>query len=161
MYSKGISNQNKRKIMPPTYFLVLLLLSIGLHFLLSVKQIIYPSYTYLGIILGIILTIMGIVLNIWSDSLFKKNKTTVKPHETPSKLIITGPFCISRHPMYLGMAMILLGITIFLGSLVTFAFPIIFVILMELMFIPFEEENLEKTFKQEYINYKERVRSWV
>ena len=100
-------------------------------------------------------------MNIWSDQLFKKSKTTVKPHEIPTILELSGPFRISRHPMYLGMVAILLGIAILLGSLVTSIFPIFFIILMEILFIPTEERNLKKIFGKEYLDYKKKVRRWI
>lgn len=145
------------KIMPTTYLLVLLLLSIGLHFAFPVKKIIHSPYTYLGIIF----IISGAILNIWADSMFKKSKTTVKPHETPTSLEVSGPFRISRHPMYLGGSAILLGVAIILGSIITFVFPILFVILMEIIFISFEEKNLEKVFGEKYFDYKKKVRRWI
>ena len=146
-----------KKIMPPTYFIVLLFLSIGLHFVFPVMRLISSPYNYLGILI----IIFGIILNLWTDSLFKKKQTTVKPHEMPNFFISSGPFRISRHPMYLGMALILLGVAVFLGSLITFVFPIIFVIIMEKLFIPIEEKNLEKKFGNKYIAYKKRVRKWI
>jgi protein-S-isoprenylcysteine O-methyltransferase Ste14 len=134
-----------------------LLLSVGLHFALPVTRVIVSPYRYLGIVLiG-----FGVVVNLWTDSLFKKHKTTVKPYESPTHLEVSGPFRISRHPMYLGMVAILLGIAIALGSLVTFVFPIVFVILMETMFIPFEEKNLEEVFGRKYLDYKKNVRRWI
>ena len=147
----------KSKILPPTYFIVLLLLSIGLHFVFPIKKIIFPPYTYLGILL----IIFGIVINIWADALFKKSKTTVKPHEKPISLETSGPFHISRHPMYLGMAAILLGVSVMLGSLIPFLFLIIFIIIMETKFILIEEKNLEKTFGKKYLDYKKKVRRWI
>jgi protein-S-isoprenylcysteine O-methyltransferase Ste14 len=63
--------------------------------------------------------------------------------------------------MYLGMVSILVGIAVALGSLVPFFVPILFVIVTEVMFIPFEEENLEQTFKEEYLDYRKKVRRWI
>jgi len=85
----------------------------------------------------------------------------VKPKEMPSKLVVSGPFRISRHPMYLGMAAVLLGEAVFLGSLTTFAFPLIFMALMVVLFMSTEEDNLERTFGKEYLDYKSRVRRWI
>ncbi|MCK4673135.1 DUF1295 domain-containing protein, partial [candidate division WOR-3 bacterium] len=122
---------NKRKLEPPTYFLIYLLLTIGLHFILSVMQLIYAPYRFIGILLlGI-----GIWLNMWADGLFKKKNTTVKPFEKSSALILEGPFRFSRHPMYLGMVIALLGVAIILGSLITFLVPIAFFITMQIVFI--------------------------
>jgi len=146
-----------KKIMPPTYFIVLLFSSIGLHFLFPVMRLISLPYNYLGILI----IIFGIILNLWTDSLFKKRQTTVKPHEMPNFFISSGPFRISRHPMYLGMTLILLGVAVFFGSLISFVFPIIFVMIMEKLFIPMEEKNLEKEFGDKYIAYKKRVRKWI
>ena len=143
--------------MPPTYFIVLLFSSIGLHFLFPVMRLISLPYNYLGILI----IIFGIILNLWTDSLFKKRQTTIKPHEMPNFFISSGPFRISRHPMYLGMILILLGVAVFLGSLISFVFPIIFVMIIEKLFIPMEEKNLEKKFGDKYIAYKKRVRKWI
>ena len=127
-----------------------------MYFLIP-KKIIPSSYTHAGTIL----IIFGITINIWADAIFKKKQTTVKPHETPTSLETTGPFRISRHPMYMGMAAILLGASIILGSAITFIFPVIFIILIEIIFIPLEEKNLDKQFNTKYIAYKKKVRRWI
>jgi len=132
--------KENKKLLPPTYFIILLLLSIGL---------------------GFILIIFGGVINLWTDLLLKRKRTTVKPYENPTYLITSGPFRISRNPSYLGFAAILLGVAINHGTLITFLSPITFFILMELMFIPFEEKNLERAFGKEYIEYKNQIRRWL
>ncbi len=137
--------------------MIFLLLSIGSHFIFPVKKIIHPPYTYSGIIF----IAAGVALNIWADVMFKKDKTTVKPHEEPTKLKTSGPFRISRHPMYLGMAMVLLGLAVVLGSLITFIFPAGFIIIADFVFISFEEKNLERIFGKEYFDYRQKVRRWL
>jgi len=147
----------KPKLMPPAYFLILLVLLIMLRFVFPVFKVINYPFT----LLGIILISFGVILNLWADSLFKKSNTTVKPHETPTSLKQTGPFHISRHPMYLGMAAILMGSAVICGSLFCFLFPIIFIALMEIIFIPIEEKNLEFAFREVYIDYKNQTRRWI
>jgi len=147
----------KHRVMPPTYFIIFLALSIVLHFIFPIKKVIFPPYTYVGFVF----IVFGAILNIWSDSLFKKKKTNVKPFEKPKELVISGPFRISRHPMYLGMMAILLGVAIIHGTIITFVFPVVFVILMEILFIPFEEQNCEKIFREKHLEYKKRVRRWI
>ncbi|HPJ29941.1 MAG TPA: isoprenylcysteine carboxylmethyltransferase family protein [Methanothrix sp.] len=147
----------KKEIQPPTYFAALLFLSLASHLLFPAPMVTEPPFA----LLGLLPIVFGVALNLWTDSLFKKSKTTVKPQEIPTSLLISGPFRISRHPMYLGMASILLGEAIFLGSLLTFAFPLIFAILMEALFISKEEENLERAFGEEYLDYKRDVRRWI
>ena len=147
----------KNKLEPPTYFFIFLLLTIGLHFILPLMQLIYAPYRFIGILLlGI-----GIWLNLWADGLFKKKNTTVKPFEKSSALILEGPFRFSRHPMYLGMVIALLGVAIILGSLITFLAPIAFFLTMYMVFIRYEEKAMEQTFSQGYLDYKKRVRCWL
>jgi len=147
----------KTKLEPPTYFLIFILLAIGLHFVLPIMQLIQVPYRYFGILLLVI----GIWLNIWADGLFKRKNTTVKPFVESSVLILEGPFRFSRHPMYLGMVLALLGVAIILGSLITFLTPIVFFIIMQIVFIPLEEKSMEKTFGQKYLDYKNHVRCWL
>ena len=147
----------KKKIMPPTYFIILLLLLIGFHFIFPIFKFVFYPYNYSGIIL----ILFGIIMNLWTDSLFKKKQTTVKPHEMPNFFIALGSFRLSRHPMYLGMLSILFGTAIFLGSLSPFVFPIIFIIIIEKLFIPMEEKNLKKKFGNKYVDYKNKVRRWI
>jgi len=145
------------KILPPTYFIVYLTGEILLHFLFPLKQVVSTPYSYFGIILVVI----GAILNLWADGQLKKGKTTVKPFEKPSILITDGAFCISRHPIYLGFVLILMGVAILLGSLISLAAPILMLITLETKFIPKEEQNLEEVFGREYLDYKNCVRQWL
>lgn len=149
--------EREPKLTPTAYFLIILGLSIVFHFIFPIKKIIYLPYN----LFGIILIIFGFIINIWTDSLFKKHETTVKPHKAPKAFIVKGPFLISRHPMYLGMLAVLSGIAILLGSLITFIFPVLFVVLMEILFIKMEERILEREFRDKYREYKSKVRRWI
>jgi protein-S-isoprenylcysteine O-methyltransferase Ste14 len=151
-----MNKDSKRRVMPPTYFFVLLLAGIGLHFVYNIR-IVHQPYTYIG---GVLI-VFGIVLNLWTDSLFKKAGTTVKPHEKPTGFIVKGPFRFSRHPMYLGMISILTGTALLFGNLVVFISPLVFFILMESLFIPMEEKNLTKGYKKRYASYRKKVRRWI
>jgi len=59
------------------------------------------------------------------------------------------------------MASTLFGAAIFLGSLISFIFPIIFVYIIRVRFIHLEEKNMEKKFGKKYVNYKNSVRRWI
>jgi len=146
-----------KKIMPTNYFIAFLALSIALHFLFPIKKVVYPPYTYVGFIM----ILFGAIMNLWTDRLFKENNTTVKPYLEPTSLITSGPFSLSRHPMYLGMASVLLGVAVNHGTIITFVFPLLFVILMETLFIPFEEETLIRTYGVDYRDYQSKVRRWI
>ena len=146
-----------KKILPPSYFAICLIMAALLHYLLPIKQFINYPYNLLGFLFFVI----GGILNIWTDQLFKKNKTTVKPDERPSTFIQSGPFKISRNPMYLGMSILLIGIGFILGSVTSFIGVALFVAAMAMVFIPQEEKILQEQFGEEYMAYKKKVRRWV
>ena len=146
-----------KKILPPTYFVLCLIIAAVLHFLIPVKQIINYPYNCLGFLFFVI----GGILNIWTDQLFKKNKTTVKPLEKPSTFIQTGPLKISRNPMYLGMTILLIGLGFVLGSIISFVGFILFIIAMEIAFISQEEHSMQEQFGEEYLAYKKKVGRWI
>lgn len=149
--------KKRRKVMPPTCFWISFIHLVCLYLIFRSEPVIPSPYRYLGMVL----IVFGIVMNLWADSLFRKKSTTVKPYENPTFLITSGPFRMSRHPMYLGMALILIGMAMLLGSLASFIFPLTFIIIMERRFIPMEEGNLEKVFGAKYRSYKKRVRRWI
>jgi protein-S-isoprenylcysteine O-methyltransferase Ste14 len=146
-----------KKILPPTYFALCLVIAVVLHFLIPIKQIIIYPLNFLGFLFFII----GGILNIWTDQLFKKYKTTVKPDEKPSSFIQTGPFKISRNPMYLGMAILLAGAGFILGSIISFTGALLFIAAMEIAFIPGEENRLREKFGEEFNTYRKKVRRWL
>ncbi|MGI5827763.1 MAG: methyltransferase family protein, partial [Patescibacteria group bacterium] len=87
--------------------------------------------------------------------------TTVKPFDKPSVLITTEAFRFSRHPMYLGFVLILLGVGILFGSLSALLPSILMFLTLKVVFISQEEENLEKQFGKTYKSYQRRVRCWI
>ncbi|HMK47702.1 MAG TPA: isoprenylcysteine carboxylmethyltransferase family protein [Methanocella sp.] len=155
--NQGNGDSRGVKIMPPTYFIVLLALSIGAHLVFPVKMIISAPFSYAGILF----IAAGIVLNLWSSALFSRKKTTIYPFGRPGSLLVAGPYRISRNPIYLGMFAALLGAAILLGSLTPFVFPVAFLAIIGTRFIPVEERNLEAEFGDDYRNYRRVVRRWI
>ena len=134
-----------------------ILLSIVLNIFLPIKKLIVQPYNYLGIVL----ILFGLLIDVWAWMLFRRRKTTLNPYKIPSKLETSNLFKISRNPMYFGMDLVLWGLSIFFGSLITFIFPIIFVLIINKLFIISEEKNLEKRFGKKYLDYKKSIRRWI
>lgn len=116
------------------------------------------------IIFGMALIIVGLILLIWCISLFfSSGNGTLMPVtklET-QKLVIKGPYRYIRHPMILGVIIILLGESILFGSWWLLGFSIFFFIL-NLIYLPLvEEKGLEKRFGDEYLQYKAIVHGWL
>jgi protein-S-isoprenylcysteine O-methyltransferase Ste14 len=148
----------KRKpLLPPTYLWAAIIAMVAFHFLFPLKRIIPFPWD----LLGLIPLALGIVLNLMADKAFRDAKTTVKPFRESTTLITDGVYRISRHPMYLGFVLILLGLAVLLGSLTPFMMIPVFAVVMDLVFIVVEEQMLEEKFGQAWLDYKAAVRRWL
>ena len=133
------------------------MIAVLIHFVLPILQLInYPLNWS-----GLLFILAGGILNIWTDRLFKKNNTTVKPNETPTSLIKNGPFKFSRNPMYLGMEFLLIGVGLILGSVTSFVGAVLFPLTMELKFIRQEEKIMAEKFGDKFETYKKKVARWI
>ena len=147
----------KGRRLPPKFLNLFLVLAIGLHLVLPIRRFLYAPYTYLGLVV----IFFGVALNVWSVSWLKRQRTTIDFFETPNQLVLNGPFRISRNPIYLSGVVTYLGVAILFGSLITFVFPLALWVLLNGLYIPAEEELLEKIFGERYLEYKRRVRRWI
>ena len=141
---------------PPVIALLSLIIAVIFNYSFPTKFIPKP-FNYFGFIFIII----GLSIMFLSFGLFKKNKTPIMPGKQPTALVASGPYRFTRNPMYLGMTYILSGIAIYLGSFVAFISPVIFFLGMNFIYVPFEEQKMEKLFGREYLEFKKKVRRWI
>lgn len=146
-----------KRVLPPTYLFLAIVVMVMLHFLFPAVEVICFPWK----ILGAIPLVFGIVINTIASNAFDGIETTVKPFEESTALIMTGVFRISRHPMYLGMVFILIGIAILMGSLTPYTVIPVFAIVMDMVFIRVEEGRLKEKFGGSWLEYKDKVRRWI
>jgi protein-S-isoprenylcysteine O-methyltransferase Ste14 len=152
------ANRALARIPPPLLFLVVFLSGVLFHRALPVAlgSIAAP----LGIA-GIVLIAAGVLLAAASVGLFARTRTTIVPHHRPGHLVTSGPYRLSRNPMYVSLTSIYLGVALWLGyvwPLLLVALPLLF---LDRLVIPVEEQNLRAVFKEEYEGYCRRVRRWL
>ncbi len=146
-----------KKLLPPTWFLMALVLMGILHFVVPVTQIINGPWR----LSGLAPLSLGVLLNYVAGKAFVDHDTTIKPFGNSSALVTTGVFRVSRNPMYLGLTLILGGVAILMGSLSPWILVVLYPVLMDRLFIVAEEERLEKKFGGEFNEYRSRVRRWI
>lgn len=144
-------------LFPPVYMLAALLLMAVLHFYFPLWQFDAPFHRHAGIALGALF----IALIVWAAFLFHRAKTGIVPFTPATFLVAGGPYRFTRNPMYLGMAGVLLGAAVFLGTLTPFFVVPAFVALINERFILAEEAMLEEAFGSAYLDYKARVHRWL
>lgn len=94
---------------------------------------------------------------------FRQATTTVNPLEplAASAMVTGGVYRLSRNPMYLGMALVLLGWSLWLGEWAGLLAVPLFVGWMQRYQIAPEERALEARFGPAFRLYCEQVRRWV
>jgi protein-S-isoprenylcysteine O-methyltransferase Ste14 len=63
--------------------------------------------------------------------------------------------------MYLGFVLFIIGVWLLLGSLSSAFAALLFVMLLDRYYIPFEEAVLQEKFGESYLKYKKCVRRWI
>jgi len=140
----------------------------GIPFLISIAiQSVVPFSLPQGILrqalipLGIALITLGAGLIVLARREFAHFGQPTDPGHPTNKIIKTGVFSISRNPLYLGGAIVFLGIALALNmpwALVTLLLSII--ICHYVLIIP-EEQYLAVKFGEEYKEYIASVRRWL
>ena len=92
---------------------------------------------------------------------FRRHRTTVIPHETPTSLVQSGIFKRSRNPIYLGDILILTGLVLRFDAVLSLVLIPVFVWLLERRFILPEEDRLRKTFRADFARYERSTRRWI
>lgn len=105
-----------KKVLPPTYLLIAIVVMAAFHFVLPITQVIPGLWR----LIGLLPLAGGIGLNLMADRALHQANSTVKPFEASTTLITSGVFQISRHPMYLGFVLILIGLAGLWGSLIPY-----------------------------------------
>lgn len=149
------TSQSTVRIHPPLLAGGLLLVTLMIHLAAE-----HPPVA-LHQLLGLILVAGGIGLAFFAAALFQARKTTKNPYGEPADFVSEIPYTFTRNPMYVGLAVALLGFAIFFGSIVMLAAPIIFVTMLDWLVVPGEEAAMERRFGETYREYKRRVRRWL
>lgn len=103
----------------------------------------------------------GVALVVGTRLLFLQRGTTILPTRAVSVLIESGPFRISRNPIYVGFVAIYIGSSLLRRSV----WPLLLlpgvVLVIQKTVIDREEAYLERRFGDDYLSYKNRVRRWL
>jgi len=119
-----------------------------------------PEALFLIKIVGVVLFAIGAFFAAWSLIIFHKANTTTTPGEISKKLVVSGPYRLTRNPMYVSLTLAYLGEAGFLTQiwpLLVLPFTLAYI---NWIVIPLEEDLLKNEFKEEYENYCTKVNRW-
>ena len=126
---------------------VITLACLGMQFVL---YLMLPLEVNLSLLLCLILIIGSLALIVMAFRELKNYETTYIPDGEPEKLVNTGPFKISRNPIYLGMFGILIASAFLMQSISALLIPMLFLSIIQNTWIPHEEEKLKEKFPEEW-----------
>jgi protein-S-isoprenylcysteine O-methyltransferase Ste14 len=136
------------------------LMSIAIHFFVPfslpqgiLSQVLIP--------VGIVLIIIGIGLVVLARREFADFRQPTDPGHPTSTVVKTGVFAISRNPLYLGSALVFLGIALALNMLWALVMLLLSIVLCHYILIIPEEQYLTAKFGDEYKEYMTSVHRWL
>jgi len=147
------------RIPPVIQFLICGLLMWGIAMLLPALDLSLRLFEYAGSVL----IAAGVMLLIAALIAFARARTTINPvePEQAKTLVTTGLYQISRNPMYLAMALILLGGALRVGNIGAFIAPTLFVWAITMFQIKPEERALQSIFGEDFKAYRQQTRRWL
>ena len=145
---------------PPVIYVVAIALSV-------VLGILYPL-PWIGDIFGDLLfgvgwvALFGVAM-LWITAIrvMMRAKTTFDPNADPDHLVTSGPFGITRNPMYLANTLLLIGVAFITGIAWFLIFAFLAAFATQKLAIEKEEKILAAKFGKKYRDYAKRVRRWI
>lgn len=145
-----------RQPLPPLIFFGCVALGYGLNLVLPGLP---PSQVLKAA--GALALGAGLALVMWASLTLARARTAILPHHAARHLVTSGPFALSRNPIYLGEALILSGLAGIESSAGYAAAAALFVILVTRLAIVREEAHLAARFGAAWEAYAGRVRRWL
>jgi protein-S-isoprenylcysteine O-methyltransferase Ste14 len=145
------------RVPPPVYYIVAFLIGVAL-------ELAFPtSWPPVGIRIAGALFGAGAWLALDGAAMvfFRQAGTSMIPMNPTTALVTSGPYRVSRNPMYLGMAFLYVAFAFGFGAIWALALLPAVIVSVDRLVIAREEPYLERRFGQAYRDYKSRVRRWV
>ena len=130
-------------------------------------EFIWPSTAWLtdpirtaGRVLGVVLFSIGAAALAWMVATMKRVGTPIHNARTPTALVQSGPFRLTRNPMYLFGSIAYAGLSLLLLKAWCLVFLPLVVAATHYAAVRPEEVYLERHFGEAYRQYQARVRRW-
>ncbi len=149
----------KLKIPPPIVGLIFAALMWAVDSLFPTIAIDFPGQR----VLSALFVGFGFAIAFAAFFSFRKAGTTVDPlaPEKATQIVRGGVFRLSRNPMYLGLALLLVACAIWMGNIFNVVTFFLFVAYLTVFQIRPEEQALTELFGSDYESYREEVRRWI
>lgn len=110
---------------------------------------------------GIAVLCSGTLLLLWCvREFYVAGRGTLAPWAPPRHLVTSGPYRISRNPMYVGVVTILIGWSVLWGSRALLCYALAVMVAVHVRVLVAEEPWAARSFGAEWDAYRARVPRW-
>ncbi len=143
---------------PPLILLASAVISALVHFVV----IRLPIMSYRAcLVCGIVLVVLAPTLALSALVTMKAAGTNVNPAEPALTIVRSGPYRLTRNPMYLALCLLQVALGFFLNDWITLLFVVPLALIMHYGVILREERYLTAKFGEPYLELKRAVRRWL
>jgi protein-S-isoprenylcysteine O-methyltransferase Ste14 len=146
-----------KRLYPPHYLVLSIVAIIALDALVSVSVLEDAMALWLGV--GLLIFSLGVTVS--AARLFSKAGTGIVPFSESTSLVISGAYRYTRNPMYLGMFLCLVSVSLIVNNLLGLLVLLVFFRIIRDRFVIKEEAQMEETFGADYLAFKQKVRRWI
>ena len=145
------------RVPPPLYYIAGYLAGVVLELVLP------TNWPPTGVRIAVAVLTAGAWLGLDGAAMlsFRRAGTSMVPMNPTTALVTSGPYRLTRNPMYLGMAFLYVAFAFAFGVTWALAFLPAVLVIVDRFVIAREEPYLERKFGQPYRDYKARVRRWL
>src|SRR5215467_7547144 len=146
------------RIRPPIAWTVAVLAGLALNWLLPLPFV--PAAVPAGW-LGATVFALALALFVWAIATMTRGGSNVPTNLPTTTIVDTGPYRLTRNPIYLAMVLGLIGLAIAFNTLWLLLVAVPFALVIRYGVIAREEAYLERKFGGVYRRYRSGVRRWL
>ena len=130
-------------------------------FVIPVAWLWQADHTQLAQPLGLLLLAFGVLGLFWCvRDFYVSGKGTLAPWAPPKTLVVVGLYRYSRNPMYVSVALVLVGWAVSFGARALLIYALVVVVAFHLRVVLGEEPWLARTHGEQWEQYCAHVPRW-
>lgn len=157
--SDSLEHAPSRFPWPPVLYLAAIAISVLLNYAVPLPWLL-PPLSDIVFAIGWLLVLAAAYLYIGAFRALQSSNTTIYPTKGADHLVTTGPFAISRNPIYLGNTVLMFAIGMISGIVWFFALGLAAAFATQKLAIEPEERHLELRFGKRFRDYRKKARRW-
>lgn len=110
---------------------------------------------------GLVVVALGLGLGFWGRVTMTRAGTNVNPGRPTTAVVASGPFRLTRNPLYIAVTLVYLGITLAINTWWGIVALVPVLLIMHRGVVLREERYLEGKFGESYRQYRTRVRRYL